>query len=80
MDSRVATTTTGARCRQASIRSKSAWPAFKTALNATGVPHEMHKYPGTQHGFHNNYDAALGRARRQARLDRTIAHFMKYLA
>ena len=56
------------------------WPAFKTALNATGVPHEMHKYPGTQHGFHNNYDAALGRARRQARLDRTIAHFMKYLA
>jgi len=30
------------------------WPAFETALKAAGVPHEMHKYPGTQHGFHNN--------------------------
>ena len=35
------------------------WPAFETALNAAGVPHEMHKYPGTQHGFHNKLDAAL---------------------
>src|SRR5262249_59809589 len=28
------------------------WPAFETALNVAGVPHEMHKYPGTQPRFH----------------------------
>src|SRR5688572_12773345 len=29
------------------------WPAFETALKKAGVPHQMHMYPGTQHGFHN---------------------------
>jgi len=27
------------------------WPAFEAALKAAGVPHQMHRYPGTQHGF-----------------------------
>src|SRR3954466_227457 len=30
------------------------WPAYQAALKAAGVAHEMHMYPGTQHGFHNN--------------------------
>ena len=30
------------------------WPAFEAALKANGVRYEMHMYPGTQHGFHNN--------------------------
>src|SRR3979409_2571158 len=30
------------------------WPAFEAALKAAGVPHQMHMYPGPQHGFHNN--------------------------
>src|SRR6187455_605006 len=27
------------------------WPEYEKALKAAGVPHEMHIYPGTQHGF-----------------------------
>src|SRR5712692_598975 len=30
------------------------WPAYEAALKAAGVQYEMHMYPGTQHGFHNN--------------------------
>src|SRR5262249_10446481 len=30
------------------------WPAFEAALKASNVQYEMHMYPGTQHGFHNN--------------------------
>jgi len=55
------------------------WPAFETALKAAGVPHEMHKYPGTQHGFHNNSTPRFDES--AAKLAWTIfAHFKKYLA
>ena len=39
----------------------------------------MHKYPGTQHGYHNN---SMPRFDEPAKLawDGTIAHFKKYLA
>src|SRR5207249_1793724 len=30
------------------------WPAYEGALKASGAQYEMHMYPGTQHGFHNN--------------------------
>jgi carboxymethylenebutenolidase len=43
------------------------WPAFEAALKAANVPYEMHTYPGTQHGFHNNstprYNEGGGEAR-----------------
>jgi carboxymethylenebutenolidase len=55
------------------------WPAFETALNAAGVPHEMHKYPGTQHGFHNNSTPRFDEPAAKLAWDRTIAHFKKYL-
>jgi len=46
---------------------------------AAEVPHVMHKYPGTQHGYHNN---SMPRFDEPAKLawDGTIAHFKKYLA
>jgi carboxymethylenebutenolidase len=56
------------------------WPAFETALKAAGVPHEMHKYPGTQHGFHNNSTPRFDESAAKLAWDRTIAHFKKYLA
>src|SRR6266436_7228026 len=35
-------------------RVNATWPAFEAALKASGAQYEMHTYPGTQHGFHNN--------------------------
>jgi carboxymethylenebutenolidase len=39
--------------------------AYESALKATGVKYEMHVYPGTQHGFHNDttprYDEAAAK-------------------
>jgi carboxymethylenebutenolidase len=35
-------------------RINAGWPAYETALKAAGVKYEMHKYPGTQHGFNND--------------------------
>ena len=56
------------------------WPAFEMALKAAGVPYEMHKYPGTQHGFHNNSTPRFDEPAAKLAWDRTIAHFKKYLA
>jgi carboxymethylenebutenolidase len=53
------------------------WPAFEAALKSAGVSHEMHTYPGTQHGFHNT---ALQRGGSQARLGAHGAFFRKHLA
>jgi carboxymethylenebutenolidase len=56
------------------------WPAFEAALKAGGVPHEMHVYPGTQHGFHNNSTPRYNEAAAKLAWERTIAFFKKHLA
>jgi carboxymethylenebutenolidase len=56
------------------------WPAFEAALKAAGVPHQMHIYPGTQHGFHNNSTPRYHEASAKLAWDRTIAFFRKNLA
>lgn len=56
------------------------WPTFEAALKANGVPHEMHTYPGTQHGFHNNSTPRYQEAAAKLAWDRTIAFFRKNLA
>jgi carboxymethylenebutenolidase len=61
-------------------RINSMWPAFEAALKAAGVPHEMHMYPGTQHGFHNNSTPRYNEAAAKLAWERTVAHFKKYLA
>ena len=40
----------------------------------------MHKYPGTQHGFHNNSTPRFNEAAAKLSWDRTIAFFKKNLA
>ncbi|GAB4172092.1 MAG: YghX family hydrolase [Thalassobaculales bacterium] len=55
------------------------WPAFEAALKASGVPHEMHIYPGTQHGFHNNSTPRYHEAAAKLAWERTIAFFRKHL-
>jgi carboxymethylenebutenolidase len=56
------------------------WPAFESALKSAGVPHEMHMYPGTQHGFHNNSTPRYNEAAAKLAWERTIAFFKKNLA
>jgi carboxymethylenebutenolidase len=56
------------------------WPAYEAALKASGVQHEMHMYPGTQHGFHNNSTPRYHEASAKLAWERTIAHFKKHLA
>jgi len=56
------------------------WPAYETALKASGAQYEMYKYPGTQHGFHNNSTPRYQEAAAKLAWERTIAHFRKNLA
>ena len=54
-------------------------PEFEAALKAAGVAHEMHVYPGTQHGFHNNSTPRYDAAAAQLSWDRTLAFFERHL-
>ena len=56
------------------------WPAFEAALKASNVPYEMHMYPGTQHGFHNNSTPRYNEAAAKLSWERTVAFFKKNLA
>lgn len=56
------------------------WPAYEAALKTHGVRYEMHMYPGTQHGFHNNSTPCYQEAAARLAWDRTIAFFKKHLA
>jgi len=55
------------------------WPAYEAALKASGAQYEMHMYPGTQHGFHNNSTPRYHEASAKLAWDRTIAFFKKHL-
>lgn len=56
------------------------WPAFEAALLAARVPHVMHLYPGTQHGFHNNSTPRYHPAAAKLAWERTLAFFRRTLA
>lgn len=56
------------------------WPGYEAALKANGVAYEMHIYPGTQHGFHNNSTPRYDEAAAKLAWDRTLALFRRHLA
>lgn len=53
---------------------------YAAALEANGVEFEMHTYPGTRHGFHNNSTPRFDEAAADLAWERTIAFFRKHLA
>ena len=61
-------------------RINAAWPAYEAALAVAGAKSEVHRYPGTQHGFNNDTTPRYDAAAAQQAWDRTIAFFRRYLA
>ena len=55
-------------------------PAYEEALKAAGASYEMHVYPGTRHGFHNNSTPRYNPEAAKLAWTRTIAFFKKNLA
>jgi carboxymethylenebutenolidase len=60
-------------------RINATYPSFEAALKSAGVGHEVHTYPGTQHGFHNNSTPRYNEAAAKLSWVRTVAHFKRYL-
>ena len=56
------------------------WPSLEQALKVAEVKYEMHIYPGTQHGFHNDSTPRYKEAAAKLAWERTVAHFKKHLA
>ena len=55
------------------------WPEYESALKKSNVSHEMHTYPGTQHGFHNNSTPRYKEDAAKLSWERTIAFFKRSL-
>ena len=56
------------------------YPTFEQELKKAGVRYEIHLYPGTQHGFHNNSTPRYNEAAAKLSWERTIDFFKKNLA
>jgi len=60
-------------------RVNAGWPAYEAALKANKVRYEVHSYPGTQHGFHNDTTPRYDEAAAKLAWTRTLAFFKKHL-
>jgi carboxymethylenebutenolidase len=58
-------------------RVNAGWPAFESALKANGVRYDMHMYPKTQHGFHNDTTPRYDEAAAKLSWQRTVDFFNK---
>ena len=56
------------------------YPTYEQELKKAGARYEIHMYPGTQHGFHNNSTPRYNEAAAKLAWDRTIAFFKRNLA
>lgn len=55
------------------------WPAFEAALKAAGTRYEMHSYPNTQHGFHNDTTPRYDEPAAKLAWQRTLTFFGQHL-
>jgi carboxymethylenebutenolidase len=56
------------------------YPTYEQELKKAGVRCEVHVYPGTQHGFHNNSTPRYNVAAAKLAWERTVSFFRKHLA
>jgi carboxymethylenebutenolidase len=56
------------------------YPGYETALKSAGVQYEIHTYPGTMHGFHNDSTPRYREDAAKLAWERTVAFFKKHLA
>jgi carboxymethylenebutenolidase len=55
-------------------------PAYESALKAAGVKYEVHMYPNTRHGFHNETTPRYDEAAAKLAWTRALAWFNQHLA
>ncbi len=55
-------------------------PAYEAALKTNNAKFQMHTYPGTRHGFHNNSTPRYNKEAAKLAWERTIAFFKQSLA
>ena len=55
------------------------WPPYEEALKANNKKYQVHIYPNTNHGFHNDTTPRFDEAAAQLAWDRTIAFFNENL-
>lgn len=55
------------------------WPAYEEALKANGKQYEMHMYPATNHGFHNDTTPRYDDAAAKLAWQRTVDFFNRHL-
>jgi carboxymethylenebutenolidase len=55
------------------------YPTYEQELKKAGVRYEIHSYPGTQHGFHNDSTPRYNEAAAKLSWERTVAFFKKNL-
>jgi carboxymethylenebutenolidase len=60
-------------------RINAGWPAWEAALKANSVKYQMHMYPGTNHGFHNDTTPRYDEAAAKLAWSRTTAFFKENL-
>jgi carboxymethylenebutenolidase len=60
-------------------RVNAGWRPFEAALKTNGVRYEMHMYPGTYHGFHNDTTPRYDEAAAKLSWARTVAFFKVHL-
>ncbi len=60
-------------------RVNAAWPEYEAALKAAEVDYTVHRYPGTQHGFHNDTTPRYDPAAAELAWERTLAFFAETL-
>jgi carboxymethylenebutenolidase len=60
-------------------RVNSTRPGYEAALKASGAKFELHTYPGTRHGFHNNSTPRYNESQAKIAWARTIDLFKRTL-